>query len=513
MLREQENITAATESFSHKLKLFFLPHPKNNYIPHSLHPRRLAFYGLAALCFKIIFAATVFALPYTAWLSDDFFAAKKNSLAGEINRIRKEASLQPLYPDPLLSQAAFVRAQDLLEAMEASDLKARGLSESLRAVGYDYAQAQEFIAVNFDDPQSALAQWKKEKNSNGSILSADFRQIGIGITYSFRTNAEIAVVILAARSQDVQNSRIENRHSEQAGCQRPIAVAFPGGSAASGSKTHYADLKPEIIGWPESFTTKQGDQQVRIRAPYSSRVMLYVDDREIMLADITAAGADSKAVCSGDEIYYQLSLAEGQHSVLAKAIYPDAEVYSVNYLVGVDNSPPLMDSARTSIREVPIGGKSSIIEARISLSSDTAEANLLIGNYSIPLKKDDSDQNIWKGQLAVDDEDLSLFGRIKRSIVVTASDLAGNKMDQVLAQADGHLSIAKSVGEYFTLKTYQPKSLKALLLPVNFLLQAFFVITLVLLIFNIFIEIHEQRLHIIFSTIGLIAILILLISI
>lgn len=92
------------------MKSIFLPHKGNTYRPKFLNGEFLFYYAAALLLLKLL------VLPFLFLFRNCFFAdLTKTSLVDLANVSREQSGFQPLRENPVLNQAAYLKAQDMIE--------------------------------------------------------------------------------------------------------------------------------------------------------------------------------------------------------------------------------------------------------------------------------------------------------------------------------------------------------------------------------------------------------------
>ena len=161
-----------------KLKDYFIPHEKNEYRPHLLRPRSIAF------LFAMLLAAEVAFLAGPAYLiprSRLFGVIFVNALVDETNQRRVAASLPPLVVSPLLQAAAEEKALDMVQNGYFSHTSPTGVTPWywFQNVGYNFEYAGENLAVNFSDSQDVTDAWMNSPEHRANILNTNYADIGM----------------------------------------------------------------------------------------------------------------------------------------------------------------------------------------------------------------------------------------------------------------------------------------------------------------------------------------------
>jgi hypothetical protein len=166
------------------LKDFFIPHHGNNYKPHSLHAKRLIGHALGALLIKIVVILAIASMPAQAWLTPDVDYEQGKEIIELTNKERVSLNLQKLVENDKLTQAAILKAEDMLANQYFSHTgpDGSGLKDWLKAVSYNFSLAGENLAMGFSRAEDVMNAWKKSKTHYDNIIDPDFTEIGVGVS-------------------------------------------------------------------------------------------------------------------------------------------------------------------------------------------------------------------------------------------------------------------------------------------------------------------------------------------
>lgn len=162
------------------IKDFFIPHEGNDHKPKSLHPKTLALYLLAALLIKLAGTGILFFVyPNQAEMSRIF--------SGEIielaNQARKAEGLIPLRIDPVLTQTAFQKGNDMLIreyfAHDSPDGKKPWMWIDKKK--YDFVYAGENLAMDFITSEGVHEAFMKSPGHRRNILNENYMDIGVAV--------------------------------------------------------------------------------------------------------------------------------------------------------------------------------------------------------------------------------------------------------------------------------------------------------------------------------------------
>ena len=145
------------------LKKFFIPHRANNYHPHVLHTKHLAWSSLGFLGLKLVAVAIALMIPASAFVAPDVLAEQGSQLIALTNQLRAEKGLPPLDRASLLIRSAQSKADDMAQKQYFSHVSPDGhrLSYFLSRSGYAYSAAGENLAMGFSDADPVTTAWMK----------------------------------------------------------------------------------------------------------------------------------------------------------------------------------------------------------------------------------------------------------------------------------------------------------------------------------------------------------------
>jgi uncharacterized protein YkwD len=163
---------------------YFIPHQGNDYSPHSLHPKRIAFHAVSVVAIKAIVVIFAVFFPLSAWLSPDIALGQSHKIIELTNNVRKSLNVSALKENQKLDQAAYAKAQDMLLNQYFAHLSPqnRGLDFWLSQVGYKYAVAGENLAMGFATPEEVVGAWQASPTHYANMIDPDFSQIGVGMS-------------------------------------------------------------------------------------------------------------------------------------------------------------------------------------------------------------------------------------------------------------------------------------------------------------------------------------------
>lgn len=126
------------------------------------------------------------------WHQGDYFASATARLADRarieaemisgVNRVRRQAGLSPLAPNPLLDRVSQEHAEDMLARSYFGHRTPEGLgpTERARADGYRSGIGENLVEQRFSVDE-ALKAWMESPDHRRNILDPDCRELGLGL--------------------------------------------------------------------------------------------------------------------------------------------------------------------------------------------------------------------------------------------------------------------------------------------------------------------------------------------
>lgn len=176
-----------------KLKTIFIPCQENNFKPKFLDSNFLFYYLAFLLVLRLIAVPAFIYLPKSSF----FASLTKDSLIELTNQERKSLGLNPLKEDPLLSQAAFLKAQDMIDLDYFGHYSPQGKSpwDWFKVAGYQYQKAGENLAIGFLDSEEVFNAWKASPSHRANIVNSSFQDIGIAVVKGEYNGQEVTLVV------------------------------------------------------------------------------------------------------------------------------------------------------------------------------------------------------------------------------------------------------------------------------------------------------------------------------
>src|SRR3989344_9102251 len=162
-------------------------------IAKLLHPFAFSIYGIAVMLFLV----AVLPMQKTAFQS--FFASVTGTqIIAEVNPVRQSADLLPLQTSEKLSEAAQMKAEDMIARGYFSHTGPDGETpwSWLNKVSYKYALAGENLAKNYYDSELLVKAWLNSPSHAQNILNGYYTDIGIGVATGDVDGKETTMVVM-----------------------------------------------------------------------------------------------------------------------------------------------------------------------------------------------------------------------------------------------------------------------------------------------------------------------------
>jgi len=165
------------------LKRHFIPHTRNSHRPHFLHTKTTQ----RVLVLVVLLELLVYVLPTLTFVNradnPNLASVLPGVLAVLTNEERKQNNLNELTINPLLAEAAQLKAQDMAEKGYFAHTSPEGRTPWywLNKVGYKYDYAGENLAINFTDSQDVTDAWMDSSTHRANIIKSAYTEIGTGV--------------------------------------------------------------------------------------------------------------------------------------------------------------------------------------------------------------------------------------------------------------------------------------------------------------------------------------------
>jgi len=157
----------------------FIPHKGNNYLPFLLRHNSLRIIASFVVVLKISLLLLIFFSP----ISSSSLNITNQNIINLTNQQRLNAGLKQLELNPLLTQAALAKAQDMLSKQYFSHYSPSNTSPWywFKQAGYEYSYAGENLAMDFVQAEDVVNAWMASSSHRRNILNPNYTQIGVGV--------------------------------------------------------------------------------------------------------------------------------------------------------------------------------------------------------------------------------------------------------------------------------------------------------------------------------------------
>jgi uncharacterized protein YkwD len=176
-----------------KLKNLFVPYEANNFRPKFLQSRYLAYYLILLLVLKLTTFPLLACFPKTTFFAD----ISEKVLINLTNEDRTSQGLVPLQENSKLSEAAYLKAKDMMDKGYFSHQSPEGVTPWywIKKAGYDYKFAGENLAIGFLDSQEVFNAWMLSLPHQKNVLNPNYKEMGIAVLKGNFQGNETAVVV------------------------------------------------------------------------------------------------------------------------------------------------------------------------------------------------------------------------------------------------------------------------------------------------------------------------------
>ena len=171
----------------------FVPSEANSHRPYVLRKRAFMAYGLFVL-FTFVMLTPMRDVHFRHFLA----SITEGLVIAQVNPDREQLGLLPLEPHEKLTQAAQLKAEDMIGRGYFSHEGPSGEKPWvwLERVGYRYATAGENLAVDFSDPTVLVNAWLASPSHARNIRKGYFTDVGVGVAHGALLGRNTTVVVM-----------------------------------------------------------------------------------------------------------------------------------------------------------------------------------------------------------------------------------------------------------------------------------------------------------------------------
>lgn len=188
------------KNLKNNLRRFFLPCEENGGRARIFSGNFLLFFLIGIAVLKIGFALFLYSFSGNPFYAD----ITKTALIDLANYERSRSNLPPLAENPVLNQAAYMKALDMAQGGYFNHISPSGINpwHWFSKAGYNYRYAGENLAIGFLDSEEVQKAWTASPTHHANIINNKYREIGIAVLKAnFQGNpATIVVQMFGTRS-------------------------------------------------------------------------------------------------------------------------------------------------------------------------------------------------------------------------------------------------------------------------------------------------------------------------
>lgn len=181
-----------------RLKHNLVPTIENNFHPRFFHIEIFSIFLVLAIALHVfVYSGVVTRIVHTFPALSNIAAVLPALLASETNQYRQLQKVTPLIQNDLLTKAAELKAQDMLDRSYFSHIDPDGNKpwKWIDKVGYQYSYAGENLAIDFIDSKDVTDAWINSITHRANLVNKDFSEIGIGIASGVFENKSTTFVV------------------------------------------------------------------------------------------------------------------------------------------------------------------------------------------------------------------------------------------------------------------------------------------------------------------------------
>lgn len=214
----------------------FLPHHTNNHKPKILHHSSFISYILLAIAVQLVFQILMVTKPAVLGLATDITADRVLTL---VNEQRIQNGLPAVKIDPLLSQAAVLKANDMFAKNYWAHFAPDGTSpwDFLNQVSYHYLYAGENLARDFATSDQVVTAWMNSSTHRANILNSKYQEIGLAVVNGKLGSDETTLVVELFGTKQVSVPRVSSASTQQPGTAK-LPIILPQEKLVAGVNTN-----------------------------------------------------------------------------------------------------------------------------------------------------------------------------------------------------------------------------------------------------------------------------------
>lgn len=177
-----------------KIFACLLPQEESTQRAPAVHKPALAIYILALLSLYLFLNLYKGVVPGVLGFASSIFV---DQVVGLTNQYRQEMGFSTLRLDPVLSEAARQKAEDMFADGYWAHVAPDGTTpwDFIRTAGYEYVYAGENLAKDFQDSEKVVAAWMDSPSHRQNVLNGNYRDIGVAVVNGTLNGYETTLVV------------------------------------------------------------------------------------------------------------------------------------------------------------------------------------------------------------------------------------------------------------------------------------------------------------------------------
>ena len=236
-----QKLTAARKKAIHRTRHLLVPHKGNQY-----RPQLIRIHSIIAMLLLVL----VLQVAYGYITTGKFEVLGRSSnittqeLLDDTNAEREKQGLGSLQLNSKLSQAAYLKAQDMMTNGYWAHTSPSGVTPWywLGQVGYDYSVAGENLAKNYPSADATVAAWMASATHRDNIMNTSYTDVGFAILNGTLSGKETTLVV-AYYGEEMSATVSKDSDSESSGAQVQTEDESQNGSeAVAGANTETTEI-------------------------------------------------------------------------------------------------------------------------------------------------------------------------------------------------------------------------------------------------------------------------------
>ncbi len=214
----KEDFSKFVEDSSNIFKDYFIPHSGNNHTPKILKTKSLAIILFVAILLKFSLVAYLYFVFPNSGKANEAVVSKVLEL---VNQARKDESVEILKLNPVLSNSALAKANDIISKDYFAHISPDGKRpwDFIDRGQYAYALVGENLAMNFTTAESVHRALMNSPSHKKNIMNAKYRDIGLAMARGEiggkKTNVLVEIFSVQARQRNTVESEFQKNVQEK----------------------------------------------------------------------------------------------------------------------------------------------------------------------------------------------------------------------------------------------------------------------------------------------------------